>query len=82
MVDLSISVEGVFGVGWPQWKRLVHTVEALGFTGLYLSDHFVMVAPPDDPSLDLVVALTYLADHTDRVRFGPMVSPLSFSAIR
>jgi alkanesulfonate monooxygenase SsuD/methylene tetrahydromethanopterin reductase-like flavin-dependent oxidoreductase (luciferase family) len=78
MVELSISVEGVFGVGWPEWKRLVHTVEDLGFTGLYLSDHFVMIAPPDYPSLELIVALTYLADHTDRVRFGPMVSPLSF----
>ncbi len=78
MVELSISVEGVFGVGWPEWKRLVRTVEDLGFTGLYLSDHFVMVAPPDNPSLEPVVALTYLADHTDRVRFGPMVSPLSF----
>lgn len=78
MVELSISAEGVFGVGWPEWKRLVHTVEDLGFTGLYLSDHFVMIAPPDYPSLELVVALTYLADHTERVRFGPMVSPLSF----
>jgi alkanesulfonate monooxygenase SsuD/methylene tetrahydromethanopterin reductase-like flavin-dependent oxidoreductase (luciferase family) len=77
MVDLSISVEGVHGVGWPQWRRLVRTVEDLGFTGLYFSDHLVMVAPPDHPSLELVVALTYLADHTDRVRFGSMVSPLS-----
>ena len=53
-------------------------VEDLGFTGLYLSDDFVMIAPPDYPSLKLVVALTYLAYYTERVRFGPMVSPLSF----
>ena len=78
MVDLSISIEGVFGLDWPAWKRLIYKVEDLGFTGLYLSDHFVMIAPPDYPSLELVVALTYLADHTERVRFGPMVSPLSF----
>ena len=77
MVELSISVEGLFGLTWPDWKRLVHTVEDGGFTGLYLSDHFLMMAPPDQPSLELIVALTYLADHTDRVRFGPMVSPLS-----
>lgn len=78
MVELSISVEGVFGVGWPQWKRLVRTVEDAGFASLYLSDHFVMIEPPDYPSLELIVALTYLAHHTDHVRFGPMVSPLSF----
>lgn len=78
MVELSVSVEGVFGLTWPEWKRLVQTVEDLGFTGLYLSDHFLLPAPPDRPSLELIVALTYLAGHTERVRFGPMVSPLSF----
>ena len=78
MVGLSISVEGVFGLTWPAWKRLVCRVEDLGFTGLYLSDHFVMIQPPDYPSLEMVTALTWLADHTERVRFGPMVSPLSF----
>ncbi len=78
MVELSISVEGLFGLTWPQWKRLVERVEHLGFAGLYLSDHFNMPEPPDYPSLELIVALTYLADHTQRVRFGPMVSPLSF----
>lgn len=78
MVELSVSVEGVFGLTWRDWKRLVRVVEDLGFAGLYLSDHFLLPAPPDRPSLELVTALTYLADHTERVRFGPMVSPLSF----
>ena len=77
MVELSISMEGWFGLQWPQWKRVVHAVEDLGFAGLYLSDHSVMPAPPDYPSLEMIVALTYLADHTDRIRFGSMVSPLS-----
>ena len=63
---------------WPDWTRLVHVVEDLGFTGLYLSDHFNMPVPPDNPSLELVVALTYLADHSERVRLGPMVGPVSF----
>ncbi len=77
MVELSISVEGWFGLTWPDWKRLVREVEDLGFAGLYLSDHFVFTEPPHYPSLELIVALTYLADHTERVRFGSMVSPLS-----
>ena len=46
-------------------KRLVRAVEELGFAGLYLADHFVPPLPPDYPSLDLIVALTYLADHTE-----------------
>ncbi|HEV2127541.1 MAG TPA: TIGR03560 family F420-dependent LLM class oxidoreductase [Thermomicrobiales bacterium] len=78
MIELSISVEGVVGLTWPEWKRPVRTVEDIGFAGLYLSDHIVLFfEQPDEPSLELVVALTYLADHTERVRFGPMVSPLS-----
>jgi alkanesulfonate monooxygenase SsuD/methylene tetrahydromethanopterin reductase-like flavin-dependent oxidoreductase (luciferase family) len=78
MVKLSISVEGLFGLTWTAWKRMVCRAEELGFHGLYLSDHFNMPSPPDYPSLELVPALTWLADHTERVRFGPMVSPLSF----
>lgn len=78
MVELSISIEGVFGLTWSAWKRIVPMAEDAGFTGLYLSDHFVMIEPPDYPSLEMTVALTWLADHTERVRFGPMVSPLSF----
>ena len=77
MVELSISVEGMFGLTWPLWKRLVRTVEDLGFAGLYLSDHFLLESPPDQPSLELIVALTHLAENTERIRFGPMVAPLS-----
>lgn len=77
MVEVSIAAEGVFRLTWPAWKRLVRAVEDLGFAGLYLADHFVPPQPPDYPSLDLIVALTYLATETDRVRFGPLVAPLS-----
>jgi alkanesulfonate monooxygenase SsuD/methylene tetrahydromethanopterin reductase-like flavin-dependent oxidoreductase (luciferase family) len=77
MIELSVSVEGMFGLTWPTWKRLVRSVEDLGFAGLYLSDHFLLNDPPDCPALEPIVALTYLADQTERVRFGPMVAPLS-----
>lgn len=77
MVELSVSVEGLFGLTWPDWKRIVPTVEDLGFSGLYLPDHVGLTESPHYPSPELIVALTYLADHTERVRFGPMVSPLA-----
>ena len=77
MIELSVSVEGLFGLTWPAWKRLVRAVEALGFAGLYLSDHFILNVPPDCPSLEFIVALTHLADTSERVRFGSMVAPLS-----
>lgn len=79
MVAVSVQIEGV-NLTWPRWKRLVAEVERLGFDGIYRSDHFV--APPDGSVrvdwLELVVSLAYLADHTEHVRFGSLVAPLSF----
>jgi len=78
MVDISIQVEGQDGLTWSGWKRWVTEVEALGFAGLFRSDHFTNARPPDKDSLETIVSLTYLADHTQRIHFGPLVSPLSF----
>jgi alkanesulfonate monooxygenase SsuD/methylene tetrahydromethanopterin reductase-like flavin-dependent oxidoreductase (luciferase family) len=78
MVEFSIATETQLGLTWEHWKRRVAAVEAAGFAGLYLSDHFVMPFPSDLDSLDLIVALTYLASHTKRIHFGPLVAPLSF----
>jgi alkanesulfonate monooxygenase SsuD/methylene tetrahydromethanopterin reductase-like flavin-dependent oxidoreductase (luciferase family) len=78
MVALSISVEGMFGLTWPRWKRLVAECEQLGFDGVFRSDHFTLPMPVDPDSLELIVSLTYLADHASRVHFGSLVAPLSF----
>src|SRR3712207_5792451 len=78
MVAFSVTTETQLGLTWDRWKRRIAEVEAHGFHGLYLSDHFVMRAPPDRDSLDLIVGLTYLAAHTQRIEFGPLVAPLSF----
>ncbi len=78
MVALSIMIEGQDGLTWPRWKRLVSEVESLGFAGLFRSDHFTNASPPDKASLEMIVSLTYLADHTERIHFGPLVSPVSF----
>ena len=78
MVALSIMIEGQNGLTWPHWKRIVSEVEDLGFAGLFRSDHFTNANPPDKDSLEMVVSLTYLADHTQRIHFGPLVAPISF----
>lgn len=78
MIEVSISVEGQTGLTWPLWKRYVKMAEAMGFSGLYRSDHFTMPDPPDNDSLECMISLAYLADHSSRVKFGPLVAPLSF----
>jgi len=77
MVAISIMIEGQNGLTWPYWKRLVAEVEDLGFAGLFRSDHFTNAQPPDKDSLEMLVSLTYLADRTQRIHFGPSVAPVS-----
>ncbi len=78
MVKLSISIEGWAGLTWPVWEDRVADVEALGFAGLYISDHLAFHMPPAAPCPDAMIALAYAAQRTERVQIGTLVSPLSF----
>lgn len=78
MLEIAIMIEGQNGLNWDRWKRLGAAVEDLGFVGLYRSDHFTNANAPDVDSLELWVSLTWLADHTRRIEFGSLVTPLSF----
>jgi F420-dependent oxidoreductase-like protein len=78
MLDVAIFLEGQNGLNWPRWQRIAAAVEDLNFFGLFRSDHFTNASPPDKDSLELWVSLTWLASHTDRIEFGPLVSPISF----
>lgn len=78
MIETAIFLEGQNGLTWPKWQRLAQAVEDLGFSGFYRSDHFTNAQPPDKDSLECWVSLTWLASHTKRIEFGPLVSPISF----
>lgn len=77
-MELAIMIEGQNGLTWKHWQGLAQVVEAAGFAGLYRSDHFTNPQPPDIDSLEAWTSLTWLASHTQRIEFGPMVSPVSF----
>ncbi len=57
---------------------VARAAEAAGFESLWAGEHVVLPDPrvppspmePGDPILDPIVALTFLAAHTDRVRLG------------
>lgn len=78
MIEVAIMIEGQHGLNWERWQRMATAVEDLGFVGLYRSDHYTNPNPPDLDSLELWVSLTWLASHTKRIEFGPLVSPISF----
>ena len=78
MLEIAIMIEGQNGLTWPRWQRIARLVEDAGFVGLYRSDHFTNGKPPDIESLELWTSLTWLASHTQRIEFGPLVTPFSF----
>jgi F420-dependent oxidoreductase-like protein len=77
-MEIAIMLEGQNGLTWPRLQRLARAVEDLGFAGLFRSDHFTNANPPDIDSLELWVSLAWLASHTSRIEFGPLVTPVSF----
>ena len=78
MLEIAVMLEGQNGLNWTHWQNIVRLAEDLGFVGLYRSDHFTNMNPPDKDSLELWVSLTWLASNTKRIEFGPLVTPVSF----
>jgi F420-dependent oxidoreductase-like protein len=76
--EVAIMIEGQEGINWARWRRLARTVEDAGYAGLYRSDHFTNPTGPVLDALELWSSLTWLAENTSRIEFGPLVSPFSF----
>jgi F420-dependent oxidoreductase-like protein len=79
MIEVAIMIEGQEGIGWDRWRRIVRAVEDSGYAGLFRSDHFPNKRTGShQDALELWTSLTWLADNTRRIEFGPLVSPVSF----
>lgn len=76
-MELAIFIEGQVGLSWQRWQRIARATEDLGYAGLYRSDHLTPPQPPDMDALDLWISLAWLASHTSRIEFGPLVAPVS-----
>jgi F420-dependent oxidoreductase-like protein len=71
-------LEGQDGLNWDRWQAIARIAEEAGFVGLYRSDHFTNPQGPYKDSLECWTSLTWLASHSQRLEFGPLVSPVSF----
>jgi len=78
MIEVALMIEGQDGLTWDTWQRIARIAEDCGFAGLFRSDHFYNPNPPEKPSLECWISLAWLASHTSRIEFGPLVSPISF----
>jgi F420-dependent oxidoreductase-like protein len=78
MVQIGLMIEGQDGLNWNRWMYILRAAEELPFAFVFRSDHFTNSSPPDKDSLELWTSLTYAASHTERIEFGPLVSPVTF----
>jgi F420-dependent oxidoreductase-like protein len=79
VAEIGIMIEGQEDLTWERLFRLAEAVEVLGFACLFRSDHLTSLdGSPQRASLALWPSLTALALSTKRIRFGPMVCPMTF----
>jgi F420-dependent oxidoreductase-like protein len=65
----------------PTLERVVTTAEAAGFDSLWVMDHFFQirsVGPKEEPMLDGMTALGFMAAHTKRASLGLMVGGIHY----
>jgi F420-dependent oxidoreductase-like protein len=78
-IGICLMIEGQEGLTWERWRRLARAAEDGGYESLFRSDHLTgLFSDPRRPSLDTWASLTWLASNTTRIRFGPLVCPLTF----
>jgi F420-dependent oxidoreductase-like protein len=77
MTRIGLMIEGQWGLTWARWAKLLEAAETMGFDCLFRSDHYT-IGPPDEDSLETFISLTWAADHTRRIEFGPLVAPTTF----
>jgi F420-dependent oxidoreductase-like protein len=78
-IELALMIEGQEGLTWDRWRALARAAEETGYHALFRSDHLTgLSGVSDHPSLDTWASLTWLATNTQRIRFGPLVCPLTF----
>lgn len=79
MAKLGIMIEGQEGLSWERWRRICTDAERLGFDSLRRSDHlFSLQGISDRQNIECWTSLALAARWTERIQFGPMVSPMTF----
>ncbi|MEU8639426.1 LLM class flavin-dependent oxidoreductase [Amycolatopsis sp. NPDC048633] len=71
---MSVHALLIPNVGWPELLARARRLEELGVEGVWVDDHVLNPAHPEQPWLDAWSLLPALAASTSRVRLGPLVA--------
>jgi F420-dependent oxidoreductase-like protein len=75
-MEIGIDIQGQDGLNWQIWRKILARVDRLGFSSLFRSDHY-FVGPQRD-SLELFLSFVLAATETTSLRFGSLVTPVTF----
>lgn len=73
---IGLMVEGQNGLTWERWLHILQLAERLKFPSVFRSDHY-FIGPQQD-SLEAFLSFAVAARETSTIRFGPLVSPVTF----
>src|SRR5688572_29311718 len=75
-MQIGLMVEGQNALTWERWIHILHAAERLGFPTVMRSDHYFIGQQQD--SLEAYLSFAVAARETSKIRFGPLVSPVTF----
>ena len=77
-MDIGLMVEGQNGLTWDRWLHILKLAERLEFPTVFRSDHYFISQQNQQDSLEAYLSFVMAARETERIRFGPLVSPVTF----
>ncbi|MGI9596434.1 MAG: TIGR03560 family F420-dependent LLM class oxidoreductase [Acidimicrobiales bacterium] len=75
-MDVGIIIGEATPLEWERWRHVCRLVERLGFNSLFRSDHYFNGEQKE--AIDVYLSFVMAAEETERVRFGPLVTPVTF----
>lgn len=75
-MDVGIIIGEATPLGWERWRHICRLIERLDFHSLFRSDHYFNGKQKD--AIDVYLSFVMAAEETERIRFGPLVTPITF----
>ena len=75
-MDVGIIIGEATPLEWERWRHICRLVERLGFNTLFRSDHYYNGKQKE--AIDVYLSFVLAAEETEHIRFGPLVTPVTF----
>lgn len=73
---IGLMIEGQADLTWERWIHILQTAERLNFPSVFRSGHYFIGKHQN--SIDLFLSFMIAARETKNIRFGSLVSPMTF----